>query len=275
MYHGPISFMNMVPAKATPITTQTGLDVQFTLLCTLTDSSPRNVRCCGCHVSPASVTYLSGPAPIGLRAGPATYTYSPSAYAAPAAYAAHATFAAPATYAAPVAQYTPSYVKAVQHVHHVPAVTNVPIKTYHHTPALIQKTVDVARPAVQTRKFELRRPAIQKQFYDIEERVIVRPAGSALVELDEPISKTQKGSAVISPLATVPVHTVPAYAHYPVAGYPTYTPEIEVVEPATKIHRVTYQQPTYIKTARLGVARVATSVPVYTKSLQAHPIAYY
>lgn len=46
----------------------------------------------------------------------------------------------------------------------------------------------------------MRRPAIQKQFYDIEERVIVRPAGSALVELDEPTSKKQKGPAVVQPL---------------------------------------------------------------------------
>lgn len=46
----------------------------------------------------------------------------------------------------------------------------------------------------------MRRPAIQKQFYDIEERVVVRPAGSAVVELDQPTSKTQKGPAVIQPL---------------------------------------------------------------------------
>lgn len=64
---------------------------------------------------------------------------------------------------------------------------------------------------------QLRRPAIQKQFYDIEERVLIRPAGSALVELDEPTSRTQKGAAVISPLATIP-----AFAHYP-AHYPQFT----------------------------------------------------
>ncbi|XP_011300111.1 uncharacterized protein [Fopius arisanus] len=46
----------------------------------------------------------------------------------------------------------------------------------------------------------VRRPAIQKQFYDIEERVIVRPAGSAVVELDEPTSKLQRGPAVVQPL---------------------------------------------------------------------------
>lgn len=56
---------------------------------------------------------------------------------------------------------------------------------------------------------QVRRPAIQKQFYDIEERVIIRPAGSAVVELDEPTSKSQKEPAVIQPLSYDPVHASP------------------------------------------------------------------
>ncbi|XP_052863484.1 uncharacterized protein LOC128270120 [Anopheles cruzii] len=46
-------------------------------------------------------------------------------------------------------------------------------------------------PVVRSRKFKVRRPAIQNQFYDIEERVIIRPVGSALVELEQPISQTE------------------------------------------------------------------------------------
>lgn len=45
---------------------------------------------------------------------------------------------------------------------------------------------------VNTKKYEIRRPAIRKEFYDIEEKVIVRPAGTALIELDPPFSKTLK-----------------------------------------------------------------------------------
>jgi hypothetical protein len=73
----------------------------------------------------------------------------------------------------------------------------------------------------------VRRPAIQKQFYDIEERVIVRPAGSALVELDEPISKTQKGATVVSPLVAPLVKTfapvVPGFGAVH-AAFPAYHP---------------------------------------------------
>ncbi|XP_006623737.1 uncharacterized protein LOC102681750 [Apis dorsata] len=91
-------------------------------------------------------------------------------------------------------------VAAVPFVKHVPTVSHVPITKIEAQPAVLEKQLDVVKPAVSTRKFEVRRPAIQKQFYDIEERVVVRPAGSAVVELDQPTSKTQKGPAVIQPL---------------------------------------------------------------------------
>lgn len=44
----------------------------------------------------------------------------------------------------------------------------------------------------KTRRYQIRRPAIKKEFYDVEEKVIIRPVGSALIELDPPISKTLK-----------------------------------------------------------------------------------
>jgi len=115
-------------------------------------------------------------------AGYAGYA-APTAYAAPAAYSTHTAYGAPATYAAyhhaPAAvgesigtrfvKCLKSFmliagtqisrllaVKAVPTVHHVPAVADVPIKTYEHTPAVIHKVLDVAKPAIQTRKFEVR-----------------------------------------------------------------------------------------------------------------------
>lgn len=42
---------------------------------------------------------------------------------------------------------------------------------------------------VKLRRYQIHRPGIKKEFYDVEERVIVRPAGSALIELDPPIKK--------------------------------------------------------------------------------------
>ncbi|OAD53198.1 hypothetical protein WN48_10616 [Eufriesea mexicana] len=89
---------------------------------------------------------------------------------------------------------------AVPYVKHVPTVSHVPVTKIEAQPALLEKQLDVVKPAVSTRKYEVRRPAIQKQFFDIEERVVVRPAGSAVVELDQPTSKTQKGPALIQPL---------------------------------------------------------------------------
>lgn len=60
---------------------------------------------------------------------------------------------------------------------------------------------------------QVRRPAIQKQFYDIEERVIIRPAGSALIELKEPTSQLQKGPAFVQPLDQASLHQAQLLAH--------------------------------------------------------------
>ncbi|XP_046399474.1 proline-, glutamic acid- and leucine-rich protein 1-like [Ischnura elegans] len=201
-------------------------------------------------LNPAGVTYVSGPAPAGLVAGPNVhqpYAYAagpavhqPYAYAAgpavhqPYAYAAGHSVHQPLAYAAapayrqstfhgaqfayhaaPVAQPVHHVAQPVSaSVHHVPAVANVPVTHIEATHGVVQKTIDVAHPAVSTRKFHVRRPAIQKQFYDIEERVVVRPAGSALVELDEPIAKEQRGGAVISPALHHPVPSVRVFPAY-------------------------------------------------------------
>ena len=212
------------------------------------------------YLNPAGVTYVDGPAPAGLAAGPVQYAATAPAVAAEVDYAAPAVAAAPAAvgYAAPAVDAAPpavgfaapavaaapaafgyaapalaaapapvayaaapvQTVAAVPVVHHVPGVADVPVTRVEAQPGVIQKVVDVAKPAVSTRKFQLRRPAIQKQFYDIEERVVVRPAGSALVELEEPLAKIQKGPAVINPVAPVAVAAAPISA----APYPVATP---------------------------------------------------
>ncbi|EFN79356.1 uncharacterized protein LOC105187878 [Harpegnathos saltator] len=115
-------------------------------------------------------------------------------------------------------------VAAVPFVKHVPTVSQVPVTTLQAHPAVLHKQLDVVKPAVTSRKIEVRRPAIQKQFYDIEERVIVRPAGSAVVELDEPTSKVQKGSAVLQSVDYPQTHGVYPHADVIADNAPAHIP---------------------------------------------------
>ncbi|XP_015585634.1 uncharacterized protein LOC107263213 [Cephus cinctus] len=168
------------------------------------------------YLNPAGVTYVDSyaghSAPLGYAAAPALQ-HAP----APLAYGAHLQYAAPAAIPARLEAQHVGYataqvpaVAAVPVVKHVPTVSHVPVTRIQAQHAVLQKQLDVVKPAVSTRKVEVRRPAIQKQFYDIEERVIIRPAGSALVELDEPTSKLQRGPAVIQPLAdAAPISVTP------------------------------------------------------------------
>lgn len=92
----------------------------------------------------------------------------------------------------------------------------LPVSGYLAQPGYVQRVVDVPTAKVATARLQVRRPAIQKQFYDIEQRTIVRPVGSAVVELEEPLSKNY-----VSPFTNH--HTVPRYPHqlvYPVSPYP-------------------------------------------------------
>lgn len=77
-------------------------------------------------------------------------------------------------------------------------LVTVPVTKLAYTHGVTQKLVDVAQPAVTNRRVKVRRPALRKEFYDIEHRIIVRPAGSATLELSQPISKEQKGPAVLT-----------------------------------------------------------------------------
>ncbi|XP_053985470.1 uncharacterized protein LOC128879923 [Hylaeus volcanicus] len=74
----------------------------------------------------------------------------------------------------------------------------------------------------------VRRPAIQKQFYDIEERVVVRPAGSAVVELEQPTSKIQRGPALIQPLYPYQIQAGGQYNF----GHSTIAPPLAPSSPA-------------------------------------------
>ncbi|XP_031624096.1 myb-like protein A isoform X2 [Contarinia nasturtii] len=44
---------------------------------------------------------------------------------------------------------------------------------------------------VKLRRYQIHRPGIKKEFYDVEERVIVRPVGSALIEFNSPTKKQE------------------------------------------------------------------------------------
>ncbi|XP_067644313.1 uncharacterized protein [Eurosta solidaginis] len=62
---------------------------------------------------------------------------------------------------------------------------------------VVTKTIQIAQPALKAKKFEVRHPAIQKEFYDIEERVVIKPAGTIVVELERPVAKIPKGETVL------------------------------------------------------------------------------
>lgn len=97
----------------------------------------------------------------------------------------------------------PSYLShAHQNLQPLPVKTTFVPSNIH-----IHKEVELQKPAIKTIRYELRRPAIQNKFYDIEERVIVRPVGSAVLELNQPHSKVQK-SSVIKTLHSDPVQGI-------------------------------------------------------------------
>lgn len=205
------------------------------------------------YLNPAGVTYRSAPPPGVLAAGPAFRT-SPLAAGttsvaygplATARYTAASTLAQPlvpqqySAHPLPLQPYPTQYLDplsatryhAVPHaalaevdtIHHVPGVADIPVTRYEAQHGYVQKLVDVAKAKVATRKIEVRRPAIEKMFYDIEERIVIRPAGSAVVELNQPLSETQKGPTLVSP-AVHPVHHVPIA---PIQPSPVSLPSVE------------------------------------------------
>uniref|UniRef100_A0A182Y5C6 DUF4794 domain-containing protein n=1 Tax=Anopheles stephensi TaxID=30069 RepID=A0A182Y5C6_ANOST len=130
----------------------------------------------------------------------------------------------------------PVPVTPVPQHHHVavPVPTPVPVHVPVHVPVAVPVTPTYTKtvttgptyippqekqiPVVRSRKFKVRRPAIQNQFYDIEERVIIRPVGSALVELEQPISQTETQTKTTKTTTTF------------VEKRPVYTPEVHISE---------------------------------------------
>lgn len=110
-------------------------------------------------LNPAGITYTS----YGHPAPQYNYDYSDHGYGyeaqAQLAYAAQVQHQQPLLAKGPVAVgYAQVPVKAavaVPTVHHVPAIADVPVTKYEAQPALIQKIVDVAKPAIKTRKYEV------------------------------------------------------------------------------------------------------------------------
>nr|XP_029710057.1 uncharacterized protein LOC115255977 [Aedes albopictus] len=165
------------------------------------------------------------------------------------------------------------------HAVHVPAAPVVPV----HVPVAPVKPVttvtntETPLPVIKSRKYKVRRPAIQNQFYDIEERVIIRPVGSALVELEQPASRTEtkvtshtvqtqpnrgsggQGRAVFTGTTTVTqkpqiIHTV--YQQTPVQHTPVVAPHPVIIHASSAGHVV--PQP--------AIHHVQAPVPVYVKS---------
>uniref|UniRef100_A0A1B0G0V1 Uncharacterized protein n=1 Tax=Glossina morsitans morsitans TaxID=37546 RepID=A0A1B0G0V1_GLOMM len=66
-----------------------------------------------------------------------------------------------------------------------------------HERPMVTKTIQIAQPAIKAKTFEVHLPAIQKEFYDIEERVVIKPAGTIVVELERPIAKIPKGETIL------------------------------------------------------------------------------
>ncbi|RZF49290.1 hypothetical protein LSTR_LSTR011814 [Laodelphax striatellus] len=201
-----------------------------------------------------------GAAPVPYVAQPATYAsslrtsvgygplarfrisalgYSPAvpAVAAPVAPVA-APVAAPVfqSYAAPVAPVLARYgTPLVTRYAAVPAVANVPVTKYEAQPGYIQNYIDVAHQKVATSKVQIRRPAVQKSFYDIEERIVVRPVGSAVLEFDQPTSRSQSGPTLFRSAhyypAAHPVNAVPVgISHLPTAPAGVAPPQTSTEE---------------------------------------------
>ncbi|XP_055545460.1 uncharacterized protein LOC129730284 [Wyeomyia smithii] len=129
---------------------------------------------------------------------------------------------------------------------------------------------------IKSRKYKVRRPAIQNQFYDIEERVIVRPVGSALVELEHPISKTQTSVQT----KTVQTKSGESSDGYAVTTESTVTRRPPVIQTHTVYHQTPAQQtpvfaphPVIVHSSNTGqvahpVALPPIQTPVYVNHVQ-------
>ncbi|XP_062564656.1 mucin-2-like [Armigeres subalbatus] len=198
----------------------------------------------------------------------------------------------------PVAPVKP--VTSVTKIATVTPVTTTITKTVTKEEETVSSSTENPHPFIKSRKYKVRRPAIQNQFYDIEERVIIRPVGTALVELEQPASRTETkvtshtvqtqsnagsaehGRAVITGPSSVtqkpqiihtvyqqaPVQHTQVVAHHPViihassAGHVVPQPTIHHVQPPVPVY-VNHIQPVYVP---------VTSIPVTTPVTTFKPI---
>lgn len=100
-----------------------------------------------------------------------------------------------------------------------------------------QEETEVISSPVFVDSKTVRRPAIQKDFFDIEERTIVRPAGSAVIQFEQhhDLSDRYPGTLVYShPIYTHP--SPPIYSHqFPTYDVPVYRPIPPTQPPITYI----------------------------------------
>uniref|UniRef100_A0A182ING5 DUF4794 domain-containing protein n=2 Tax=Anopheles atroparvus TaxID=41427 RepID=A0A182ING5_ANOAO len=154
---------------------------------------------------------------------PRSFVYGVQANNVPSTHTVHTV---PVSVSTTQYHHTPEPVPVTPAPHHptvaVPVPTPVPVHIPVHVPVPVPVTptytktvttgptyVEKQVPVVRSRKFKVRRPAIQNQFYDIEERVIIRPVGSALVELEQPISQTETQSKTTKTTTTTFVEKRP------------------------------------------------------------------
>ncbi|XP_030385771.1 putative uncharacterized protein DDB_G0282129 [Scaptodrosophila lebanonensis] len=120
---------------------------------------------------------------------------------------------------------------------------------------LVTKTIQIVQPALKAKKYEVRHPAIQKEFYDIEERVVIKPAGTLVVELDRPVAKIPKGETLL-PLG----HPHPAVA----SAYNTNT-QIGSYNNNNNEYRPLYDAPSSKEQSQTSttVGSAVTTMPAY------------
>ncbi|XP_062698390.1 uncharacterized protein LOC115255977 [Aedes albopictus] len=225
-----------------------------------------------------------GPVVYGGVQRPSVVAYAPQPFypvatphQGPAVHAVHVPAAPVVPVHVPVAPVKP--VTTVTKVAAVTPVTTTVTKTVTREEETFSSSTETPLPVIKSRKYKVRRPAIQNQFYDIEERVIIRPVGSALVELEQPASRTEtkvtshtvqtqpnrgsggQGRAVFTGTTTVTqkpqiIHTV--YQQTPVQHTPVVAPHPVIIHASSAGHVV--PQP--------AIHHVQAPVPVYVNHVQ-------
>ncbi|XP_021709049.1 flocculation protein FLO11-like [Aedes aegypti] len=243
----------------------------------------------------------AGPVVYGGVQRPSVVAYAPqpvypvvTPHQVPAVHPVHIPAAPVVPVHVPIAPVKP--VTTVTKVASVTPVTTTVTKTVTREEETFSSSTENPLPVIKSRRYKVRRPAIQNQFYDIEERVIIRPVGSALVELEQPASRTETkvtshtiqtqtnrgnsgpGRAIITGTTTVtqkpqiihtvyqqtPVQHTPVVAPHPViihasnAGHVVPQPAFHHVQPPVPVY-VNHVQPVYVPVTPIPVSTTVTT----------------